>query len=163
MPEFPSFPKAACLLSLGRLSSLEVHIQLLWNPLVCLQSDCRASHFASATRDYCGPSQNHFPLHFCNLLLSSFLASIYSNLLTIRSPVCSESCSLFSFCFKQKLKSPPQPARPRVHQLCLLLLSLPTHPSTHITLSSLFFPRLAGGIWQQRPCPDSSARYLCVS
>ena len=115
MPEFPSFLRLLVCFLWGWFSSLAVHIQLLWNPLN-LPSKWLQSWplLASATVTTVVPAKITFPLHFCNLLpLSSFKPRIYSSLLTIRSPVCLEFCSLFSFCFEQKLKSPPQPARPR--------------------------------------------------
>ena len=114
MPEFPSFLRLLVCFLWSWFSSLAVHIQL-WN-LLNLPSKWLRSWplLTSATVTTVVPATITCPLRFCTLLpLSSFQPSIYSNLLTIRSPVCSESCSLSSFCLEQKLKSPPQPARPR--------------------------------------------------
>lgn len=160
----PSFLRLLVLLSLGlTFFSWSPH-QLLWNPLnlpskwLPETSTSRICH-----RDYYWSQPKSFSPAFLQLApsLSSFLASIYSNLLTIRSPVCSESCSLFIL-LQAKLNLHLSLPGPGSHQLCSCCSPCPPHPLTHITAHPY-------SSWTGRrdltaaPLSDGSARYLCVS
>lgn len=112
-------------------------------------AELATSHFCH--RDYCGPSHNHLSPAFLHLVpsllfstqhlqqplnnqVTCLLRTLPSLLILLRAEtkISASACQAQEVCWL-------------CHQLCLLLLSLPTHPSTHVTLSSQFFLDLAGG------------------